>query len=388
MDMLRNTRDKQIIKAIVGVRRCGKSTLLKLFQDYLLNTGVPKERILSINFEDEQSEPLRERHGLHDYVLSRLADGQMTYVFLDEIQYVPDFQLAVASLFLRENIDIYMTGSNDHLLSGDLATRLTGRYILVKMLPLSFKEFLALNGGDKRDAFDLYCKRGAFPQLSVFDDEVTRSAFVEGIFNTIIVKDIVTKKRISDMPLLEAITLYLADNIGNMVSSKKIADTLVSNGRKTTVVTVEHYINALCDAYILYKAPRFEVKGKLILKSLEKYYLSDISFRHYLIGDATRDVGRILENIVYLELLRRGYRVYVGKVGQKEVDFVATKYNDKLYVQVAHSLAGTAVLDRELGVFDDIHDNYPKYLVSMDENCAVRDGYKHFNVIDYLLEEW
>jgi predicted AAA+ superfamily ATPase len=387
MSKLIKARDEKIIKVITGIRRCGKSTLLALFQDYLKQNGVADDQIVSVNFEDIGFEHLLEYHKLYEYVSARLASGRMTYVFLDEVQNVPEFQRAVDSLYIKDDVDVYITGSNAHMLSGDLATLLSGRYIEINMLPLSFAEYYELKGGDKRDAFTAYYQNGAFPQTAILSDDGIRRDYVRGVYNTVLLKDIVARKKITDVELLESVTRFLFDNVGNIVSSHKIADTLTSNGRKTTSVTVENYVSALMEAYVLYKAPRYDVKGKQHLKSLEKYYAADVSLRHLVLGDRDRDIGRVLENIIFLELLRRGYTVRVGKVGETEIDFVATKGSRKVYYQVAASVLDPATFDREFAPLLKIKDHYPKFVLTMDELPSGVEGIQQVNIVDFLLGE-
>jgi len=388
MDKLIKMKDEKIIRVITGIRRCGKSTLLLLFQEYLKQSGVTGEQIISINFEDLQYENLWDYRKLNDYIIERLAKGKKTYVFLDEIQNVTEFQRTVDSLYIQDNIDVYITGSNAYLLSGELATLLTGRYIEINMLPLSFNEYYELKGGgNKRDVFTSFYLNGAFPQAAIIADDEVRSDYVRGIYNTVLLKDIVSRKKITDVELLESVTKFLFDNIGNIVSSNKIADSLTSYGRKTNSITVENYINALLEAYVLYKASRYDVKGKQHLKSLEKYYVSDISLRHIILGERGRDIGRILENIVYLELLRRGYDVRIGKVGDKEVDFVATDGERRNYIQIAASVLDPTTYEREITPLLGIKDHNPKYILTMDELPSGQDGIEQKNIVDWLLEK-
>lgn len=387
LDKLKKLRDKQIIKIVTGIRRCGKSTLLKQFANHLMTSGTDKERIISINFEDIAFEELLDYKALYKYVCGRLADGQMTYVFLDEIQLVPDFQRAVDSLFIKDNVDVYITGSNADLLSGELATLLSGRYIEIQMLPLSFAEYFELTGGDKRDAWNRYFLNGGFPYTAYIDDAEILRDYLMGIYNTVLLKDIVSRKRVQDVPLLEKVIRFLFDNIGNIVSAKKIADSLTSSGRKTTSVTMEGYISALMESFVLYKAVRYDIKGKQHLKSLEKYYLADVGLRRLILGDKNADIGHILENIVYLELIRRGYKVYIGKVGELEIDFIAERGEDKIYYQVAASVLDPATFEREITPLKRAGDYYPKFIVSMDEASMNEDGIKQINVIDFLLED-
>jgi len=386
MDKLIKMKDEKIIKVITGIRRCGKSTLLQLFQTYLKQQlGVDDAQIISINFEDIQYGPLLDYRNLHQYVRERLAEGKKTYVFLDEIQAVSQFEKAVDSLFIKDEVDLYITGSNAHMLAGDLATLLSGRYIEINMLPLSFAEYFEMKGGDKREAFIAYYQNGAFPQAAAIADDEVRLDYIRGIYNTVLLKDIVARKRIADIELLESIVRFLLDNIGNIVSSKKIADSLTSYGRKTTSVTVENYVSALLDAFVMYKAPRYDVKGKQHLKSLEKYYVADISLRHLVLGDRGRDIGRILENIVYLELIRRGYTVWVGKTGEAEIDFIATSQDQRIYYQVAAGVMDPATFDREFTPLLKIKDHYPKYVLSMDDLPTGKNGVQQLNIIDFLL---
>lgn len=387
MEKLKKTKDMKIIKVVTGVRRCGKSTLLLLFRDYLRACGVEDNQIIAVNFEDVANEPLLDYRKLHEYVIKRLAPGKMTYIFLDEIQNVPQFQKAVDSLFIRDNVDIYITGSNAQMLSGELATRLSGRYIEVSILPLSFSEYFELVGGDRRDAWNAYYRNGGFPYTAAIKDEDVRKDYLTGIYNTVLLKDIVARKHISDISLLESVIRFLFDNVGNIVSSKKIADSLTSFGRKTTTVTVENYIEALTEAFVLYKANRYDVKGKQHLKSLEKYYLVDMSLRQLILHDKNADVGHILENIVYLELLRRGYTVSIGKVGDKEIDFIASSGSDKIYYQVAASILDPATFEREIAPLKKVTDHFPKFILSLDELPMGEDGIKQMNIVDFLLEK-
>ncbi len=386
MDKLKRLKDKSIIKVITGVRRCGKSTLLLMFREYLKECGVEDKQIIFINFEDIANEPLHDYRKLHEYVVERLVPNKMTYVFLDEVQNVQQFQKAVDSLFIKDNVDVYITGSNAQMLSGELATLLSGRYIEIGMLPLSFKEYFEMVGGDKRNAWNGYYQNGGFPySVTIADDDIRRD-YIAGIYNTVLLKDIVSRKRVGDIPLLESVIKFLFDNIGNIVSSNKIADSLTSYGRKTTSLTVENYIEALTEAFILYKVGRYDVKGKQHLKSLEKYYLVDISLRRLLLGNKAYDVGHILENIVYLELIRRGYAVTIGKVGDKEIDFIAELSGDKIYYQVSASVLDPATFAREVNPLKRVNDHYPKYILSMDEIPMDEDGIKQMNIVDFLLK--
>lgn len=386
LNKLIRLKDTKLIKVVTGVRRCGKSTLLKQFEQYLLENGISKEQIIIINFEDITFDHLLEYHALHQYITEKLHADRKTYIFLDEIQTVPDFQKAVDSLFLKDNVDIYITGSNAHMLSGELATLLSGRYVEIPMLPLSFSEYAELVGGDIRDAWKNYFMSGGFPYASQIDDEDIRRDYLNGIYHTVLVKDVAARRRINDIELLESIVKFLFDNVGNMVSSKKIADSLTSFGRKTTSLTAENYVTALCEAFILYKVGRYDVQGKQHLKSLEKYYIVDVGLRRLLIGNRNRDIGHILENIVYLELLRKGFQISIGKVGDSEIDFVAEKDGEKAYYQVTATIMSEETFTREIAPLKRIRDNYPKYIITMDEIPMDEEGIKIINVVDFLME--
>lgn len=385
LDKLIKLRNKQIIKVVTGVRRCGKSTLLLQFQEYLRGEGVEERQIIYLNFEKIENEPLHDYHVLYDYVKSRLQPGKMTYIFLDEIQAVPGFQKAVDSLFVLEQTDLYITGSNAHMLSGELATLLSGRYMEIQMLPLSFAEYYELTGGDRRDAWNRYFQNGGFPYTAYIEEADIRRDYLQGIYHTVLLKDIVERKKIQDVTLLESVIRFLVDNTGNIVSSKKIADSLTSCGRKTTSATVENYIRALEESFILYRADRYDVKGKQYLKSLEKYYVVDQGLRGLICGGQRRDVGHVLENIVYLELRRLGYQVFIGKVGNQEIDFIAMKEDNRVYYQVSASILDPQTFQREIAPLKMINDHYSKWIVTMDEVPMGEDGIRQINVIDFLL---
>lgn len=398
LSILRNFKDQQIIKVITGIRRCGKSTLLEIFQDYLKENGVEEKQIISINFENADYEELQDRKKLHEYIKERLVKGKKTYVFLDEIQNVPQFEKTVDSLFINKDVDLYITGSNAWLLSSELATLLTGRYIEIKMLPLSFKEYLSAFE-DKTDLsrkFRDYLRYSSFPQaIEVFKiNPENINLFLDGIYNTILFKDVMQRKGITDKNTLERVTKYLYDNIGNRTSMKNISDNIEGLEKNNSYNTVSTYVQALIDSYIVYKANRYDIKGKEFLKTQEKYYAVDIGIRYYMLGQGSgKDMGHILENVVYLELLRRGYEVYIGKYDDLEVDFVAIKPENIVYYQVALTTRGenaedNKILDRELTPLKKISDNYPKYILTLDDDLdADFDGIKKINVLDWLLEE-
>ncbi|MGM9970327.1 MAG: ATP-binding protein [Anaeroplasma sp.] len=386
-EKLLNLKDKQIIKVVTGVRRCGKSTLLEQFKLYLLKKEVDKNQIISINFEDVAYEHLLDYKVLYEYLRENLHSSKKTYIFLDEIQEVKNFQKVVDSLFLDPNVDIYITGSNAHMLSGELATLLSGRYIEIKMLPLSFKEYNELMGGNIKDNFNKYFINGGFPYTTQLYEANVIKDYIDSIYNSIVIKDIVTRKKITDVALLKSITKFIADRIGNILSSKKIADYLTSSGRKTSHLTIENYIEALSESFIVYSVDRYDIKGKQLLKTLNKYYLVDQGLRRLILGDKKNDIGFVLENIVYLELIRRGYEVYIGKIGDLEVDFIAENGDDKMYIQVSATVLDPNTFTREISPLEKIKDNYPKYIVTMDELPMNKDGIKQINIIDFLMNE-
>ena len=389
MEQLESFRDKALIKVITGVRRCGKTTLMSLFKDKLRQSGVPDEAIVSINFEDFDSQELTDPKALHDYLKSKLIPGKMVYFFLDEIQQVKDFPQVLDSLYIRQGVDLYVTGSNANLLSSEIATLISGRYIEIKMLPLSFSEFVGAQKQERSLAenYRVYLEKSAFPYALAMDTPNMVRAYLEGIYNTIFVKDVMQRKAIADPGLLESVARFLFDNIGSLVSTKKIADTLTSLGRKVDVKTVEKYVAALTESFILYEARRYDIQGKEQLARLEKYYLVDLGLRRVLLGNRAMDIGHALENVIYLELLRRGFEVYVGKVADTEVDFVAKNEKGLQYIQVAATVRDEATLTRELRPLQKISDSYPKMILTLDEDpTADFDGICRMNALQWLIE--
>lgn len=391
LNKLKTYKDKQVIKVITGIRRCGKSTLMKMFMNYLLENGVNKNQIIFLNFEDFDNYELLNPQNLHSYIKKRLVSEKMTYVFLDEIQNVQDFQRVVDSLFLNPKIDIYMTGSNAYLLSGELATLLSGRYVTIEMLPLSFKEFVQALGTESNlslsEKYKLYVQRSSFPYTLNLGEDINEVLdYLNGVYSSIVLKDVISRFKITDTKMLESVIRFVFDNIGNSLSSKRIADTMTSSGRKIDVKTVEKYITALQQSFIIYEAKRYDVKGKEYLKLMEKYYAVDIGLRFLLLGQKANDVGHILENVVYLELIRRGYKVFVGKVDDIEIDFVAQNYEGNLYIQVSATVRDKSTLERELKPLQIVKDNYPKLLLTLDDDPAVDfNGIKQINVLEWLL---
>lgn len=390
LDWLIRWREQQLIKVITGVRRCGKSTLFSLYIDYLKETGVSEEQIISINLEDVDNEHLLNYKALHTYVKDRLCKDKYTYVFIDEVQQCPEFEKAVDSLFIKKNVDVYITGSNAHMLSGELATLLSGRYVEIRMLPLSFAEYLDFEGAEDhiKAKFNDYLHFGSFPYVAMLkkDKTVIRN-YIDGIYNTILIKDVAKREGISDISVLESIVKFLSGSIGSPISTKKISDTINSSGRKISVNTVERYMRALCDSFLFYKVDRFDIKGRQTLKTLGKYYIVDTGLRDMLVSSSSEDLGHLLENIVYLELIRRGYKVNIGKLAEKEVDFVADNVEGITYFQVSASTLDENTLKRELEPLQKISDNYPKFLLTLDEYMpnANYEGIRKMSVIDWLL---
>ena len=391
-------KDEQVIKVVTGIRRCGKSTLLKQYQEKLLAEGIAREQMISINFEELENEPLLDYQALYRYIKERLCDGKMTYIFLDEIQKVMSFEKAVDSLYVKDNIDIYITGSNAYMLSGELATLLTGRYVEISMLPLSFREYTQATGMQTEQAFSEYMKSGALPYIAVMDrtDEKV-DVYLEGIYNTVIVRDIeerqaskerdAGKRKITDIALLKTIARYLASVIGSPVSVKSITDYLVSSGRKVSPNTVSDYVEALTESFVFYSAERFDIVGKQLLKVNKKMYMVDLGLRNHILPRKYYDLGFSVENIVFFELLRRGNRVAVGKYGSAEVDFVARRQDVITYYQVTADMTAKETFEREMRPLRSIHDNYEKIVLTLDRfSTGNYDGITVVNVVDWLLD--
>lgn len=389
LDFLNSWKDEHLIKVVSGVRRCGKSTLFEIFQNHLRKEGISEEQIIHINFEDFTYSALKTPEKLHEYVRNKLKDRLKYYVFLDEIQYVINFEQVVNSLFLDKKIDLYITGSNAYFMSGELATLLSGRYIELKMLPLSFKEFISgRKKGDLRKLFNEYLST-AFPYAINLSRE-KQQQYLEGIYSTVVLKDIVQRLKVADVATLERLIRYLYAEIGSLQNINKITNTLNSSGNKITNKTVANYVMGMEDALLLYKAERYNVKGRKVLSGNTKYYAVDMGLRRLIAGDRTEDFGHILENIVYLELLRRGYRVYVGVVEKKEVDFLAvSSNNDRMYIQVALHTESLKTLERELDPLRQIKDNYPKYLLTLDDIMSEQnfEGIIKTNVLKWMVDE-
>ena len=386
---LRAFREKRVIKVVSGIRRCGKSTLFDLFKEELLADGVEKEQIISFNFETADNYDIDDFKKLYKAVENRLCPNKMNYVFLDEVQQVREFQRACDSLYILKNVDLYITGSNAMLLSGELATLLSGRYIEIKMLPLSFKEYISVKGeSDLSRKYRDYLTKSSFPYTLELSRSKDIHSYLDAIYSSIVLKDIVARKKIADAAMLENVIRFMFDNIGNPCSTTKIANTLKSSGHNISVHTVENYLKALCESFVLYKADRYDIKGKQYLRSGAKYYVADIGLRYYLLGQKPADLGHILENVVYLELLRRGYEVFVGKSDKSEIDFIAINEEDTEYYQVALTVRDEKTLLRELAPLESVNDHNGKYLLTLDDDppCS-HNGIKQVNALDWLLKE-
>lgn len=399
LEKLIEWKDDDVIKVVTGIRRCGKSTLLMQYQDYLKSIGIEENQIIAVNFEELEYEELCDYKKLYAYIKDRLVADKITYIFLDEIQKVPSFEKVVDSLYVKPNIDIYITGSNAYMLSGDLATLLTGRYVEISMLPLSFSDYMQLSDKDKESAFADYIKYGGLPFVATMDrtdDKV--DTYLEGIYNTVIVKDIEDrqkrqesnsdKRKINDIPLLKTIAKYLSSVIGSPVSLRGITNYLVSSGRKISANTVSNYVNALIESFIFYPAERFDIVGKQLLKANKKYYMVDLGIRNHILPRKYYDLGFSVENIVFFELLRRGCKVTIGKYQENEVDFVAEKRGEFTYIQVTADMVSESTFDREMKPLYAIQDNYEKIVLTLDKlTVGNYDGIKVVNVIDWLLNK-
>ena len=400
LEFLKNHKDKQIIKVVSGIRRAGKSTLFEIYKDYLQKNGVEKNQIISINFEDLEYEEYTDYKKLYKFIKDNLLENKKNYIFLDEIQHVNKFEKVVDSLFIKENVDLYITGSNAYFMSGELATLLSGRYVELEILPLSFKDYCEGRKQQeiKKEGHELskslmqryndYIFESSFPYTLQIDKKENIREYLMGIYNSVLLKDVVSRLKISDVMMLESVVKYMFDNIGNITAIKKIADAMTSLGRKIDVKTVEKYLSGLIDSMILYKVNRYNIKGKAYLSNLSKYYIVDIGLRNQLLGNRNIDFGHIFENIIYLELLRREKNVYVGQFGDKEVDFVVLNGEKVEYYQVALTVLDENTLKRELEPLKKIKDSYPKYLITLDEIGVNTnyDGIKILNGLEWLVD--
>ena len=398
LDQLWAWKDEQQIKVVTGIRRCGKSVLLEQYQQRLSAEGVAPEQIISINFENLDYEPLKDYMELYRYLKERLCTDKMTYIFLDEVQEVPSFEKVVDSLSIKDQVDIYITGSNAYMLSSELATLLSGRYTEIKMLPFSFREYIAETGLPKEEAFAEFMKTGGIPYVAAMnrtDEKVDQ--YLEGIYNTVIVKDIEQRqlrkekegntRKITDIALLKNIARYLASVIGSPVSMKSITNYLTSSGRKISQNTVSDYVDALKESFIFYSVERFDIVGKQLLKINNKLYMVDMGIRNHILPRKRYDLGFTIENIVFLELMRKGYKINIGKYGATEVDFVVQKEGVLTYYQVTADMTAKETFEREMKPLRSIPDNYEKVVLTLDHfSLGNYDGIKIVNVIDWLLE--
>jgi len=385
--------EKPIIKVVSGLRRCGKSTFLKMLINRIIRNGAAEKNIVYISMELMEFEFITDYRVLYEYVKKKIQkNNKQKYLFIDEVQDIPGWEKAVNSILAEGVFDIYLTGSNSRMFSSEFATLLTGRYIEIEMFPLSFKEFLQFRGMEDQSKneieFETYLKYGGLPGIhNLKFDDVVVFQYINSIYNTILLKDIVARYDIRDISLLEKITAFVFDNCGSITTAKKIADYLKSQQINAGVGTVSNYINYLKDAYLAYKSGRYDLKGKKHLELYEKYYMSDIGIRHSVLGYKKGDIAGLLENIVYLELLRRGYKVSTGKFDDMEIDFVATRNGEKTYIQVTYLLASKETEEREFKPLEKINDNYPKMVLSMDKIWGDdRNGIVRKNIIDFLLE--
>ncbi|MGN0739024.1 MAG: ATP-binding protein [Treponema sp.] len=394
---LEKWREKKVIKVITGIRRAGKSSLFTMFIAHLKNTGVQENQIVYLNLEDMAHSALLDSNELYNYISACLVQNKYTYIFIDEVQNCAGFEKAINSLSLKPSVDIYLIGSNAYFLSGELATLLSGRYITIEVLPLSFKEYLKFKNADssslssdsKKSFFSTYMNCGQLPYLAFINDDMQLVRdYLEGILNTIIIKDVAVRAKINEILLLQKIIKCICDSVGSQVSVKKISDTLISSGRKVSVNTVEQYVRALCDSFIFYQVARFDIRGRQVLKTLEKYYIADTGLRNIMTNAQSNDFGHLVENIVYLELRRRYSTVMIGKSDREEIDFVVKNGQDFMYIQVSVTVLDSAVLERELKPLRHIKDNYPKLLLTLDDFIpeASYDGIIHKNIINWLLE--
>lgn len=396
IEKLLGWKDEQVIKVVTGIRRCGKSTLLGQYQDALRQRGVSDEQIISINFEELENEPLLDYHALYDHIKARLCGGRMTYIFLDEIQKVPFYEKAVDSLYVKENTDIYLTGSNAYMLSGDLATLLTGRYVELSMLPLSFDEYCRAAGCTGEAALNEYMRYGGMPYIAAMDKTPDKAdTYLEGIYNTVIVRDIEdrqarkeagpAKRKVTDIALLKSIARFLAGSVGSSISVKSVSDYLISGGRKVSPNTVDDYMEALRESFVFYPVERFDIVGKQLLKANKKWYIVDLGLRNHILPRSNYDLGFSIENIVYFEMLRRGYQVNIGKLGAAEVDFVARKRDEIAYYQVTASMTAPETFEREMRPLRSIRDNYEKTVLTLDRfSTGNYDGIRVINLVDWL----
>jgi predicted AAA+ superfamily ATPase len=395
LKQLKSFINKPQIKIITGIRRSGKSTVLNLLKETLLSSGVREIQLISLNFESFAFSEFTTAQKLYDFVKGKIQPSQKTYLLLDEIQEVDDWEKVVNSLMVDFDMDIYITGSNSHLLSSELATYLAGRYVEISVFTLSFREFLDFRKHylpeeeTTANPFTAYLRMGGFPVIhNVNYDEESAYKVVRDIYSSVILRDTVQRYKIREVELLERVIRYAFDNIGNTFSGKNVADYFKNQQRKTDINTIYNYLHALEGAFILYRVPRYDIKGKEILKTQEKFYASDVSLIYATMGYRDRMISGILENIVFLELKRRGYEVYIGKLDNKEIDFIAEKQGDRVYIQVAYKLESSQTIEREYSPLLQVADQYPKYVITMDDFWKdTIEGVRHLHITDFLLSD-
>ena len=389
LEKLNRFKDKQLIKVVTGIRRCGKSTLLEMYKDTLLDNGIEENQIISINLEDLKYSFITDYLVLYNYINDMLTDDKKYYIFIDEVQTINGFQKAVDSLYIKKNVDLYITGSNANLLSSELATLLSGRYIEIKMLPLSFKEYKdAYPNLSNDELYQRYISWGSLPYTVTLANEDDISLYISSIYNDILIKDVMTRKRITDESMLKSVSAFAIDNIGSLLSTNNIANVMTNDGRSINVRTVEKYLEGFAESYFLYKITRYDIKRKQYLRFSQKYYVADLGLRYFILGRKLGDYGHVLENVVYLELLRRGYEVYIGKVDEYEIDFVAINNNGRVYIQVSETIKNKDTLDRELRSLRKINDNYEKLILTSDKIPLANDeGIIIRNVLEWLLDK-
>lgn len=389
IDRLKGLRDEPFIKVISGVRRCGKSSLLDLFEKYLLDEGISPSNIIRFNFDSRDLRiSIKSSEDLYDLVKRSLGKGR-NYIMLDEVQNIDEWEDALISMYTDMDADIYVTGSNAVMLSPDLATKLVGRYIEVEVLPLSFKEWLDFDDSPHHDlqtSFEEFLRYGGFPAIALMKSTELKMTALDGTYSTILDLDVGMKNNVRDPALLRITAEFIMDNIGKVVSPKSIADYLTSNGRRTTHGTIDNYLVMMEKALLIYRAKRYDIKGKMLLQRMEKFYIVDLGLRSLMLSSWKSDYGSILENVVYLELIRRGYTVNVGRYGETEVNFVATKGKERIYIQVTASMNDEKVREREVRSLASIQDGYPKMILSTDRNIIDDyDGIRNENIMDWLL---
>ncbi|MBR1863279.1 MAG: ATP-binding protein [Ruminococcus sp.] len=396
LEKIKMWREEQVIKVVTGIRRCGKSTLVQQYRDCLISTGVSPEQIIFINFEELEYEELQDYHRLYNYITERLVPDRYTYIFLDEVQKVDHFEKVIDSLYVKDKTDIYITGSNAYMLSGELATLLSGRYVEISILPFSFAEYASLHSGTADEVFAEYMRTGGFPYIAQMDNPKEKAEmYLEGIYNTIIVKDIeerqkrreidLNKRKVNDLSLLKNIAKFLSGSVGSPVSVKSISDYITSSGRRVSANTVNDYVEALVEAFIFYPVERYDIIGKQTLKRDQKLYIVDLGIRNHLLPRRNYDLGSSLENIIYLELLKRGYKVNIGKLGTTEVDFIAEKDSRLHYYQVTASLTDQNTFEREITPLKNISDNYDKTILTLDRfTLGNYEGIEVINAVDWL----